>query len=57
MSRKILTPVSSALALLMLLVTSATFSCPVLAQPLFGNSHGGAMTFGSPNFMNSIFNA
>jgi len=57
MSRKILTPVSSALALLMLLVTSATFSCPVLAQPLFGNSHGGAMIFGSPNFMNSIFNA
>ncbi|MFZ0896100.1 MAG: hypothetical protein WAZ77_16510 [Candidatus Nitrosopolaris sp.] len=58
MSRKILTSVPSALGLLMLLVTSATFSSPVLAQPqLFGNSHGGAMTFGSPDFMNSIFNA
>jgi hypothetical protein len=42
----------------MLLVTSATFSSPVLAQPqLFGNSHGAAMTFGSPDFMNNIFNA
>jgi len=58
MSRKILTSVSSALALLMLLVTSAAFPNPVLAQPqLFGNSHGGPMTFGSPNFMNNIFNA
>ena len=57
MSRKILTSLSSALALLMLLVTSAAFPSPVLAQPqLFGNSHGGA-TFGSPNFMNNIFNA
>jgi hypothetical protein len=46
MSRKILTSVPSALGLLMLLVTSATFSSPVLAQPqLFGNSHGGAMTW------------
>ena len=42
----------------MLLVTSATFSSPVLAQPqLFDNSHGAAMTFGSPDFMNNIFNA
>jgi hypothetical protein len=58
MSRKILTSLSSALALLMLLVTSAAFPSPVLAQPqLFGNSHGSAMTFGSPNFMNNIFNA
>ncbi|MRN39842.1 MAG: hypothetical protein FIO02_02205 [Nitrosopumilales archaeon] len=53
-----MTSVPSALALLMLLVKSATFSSPVLAQPqLFGNSHDGAMTFGSPDFMNSIFNA
>lgn len=30
----------------------------MLAQPqLFGNRHGGAMTFGSPDFVNSIFNA
>lgn len=58
MSRKILRSFPSALALLMLLVTSATFSSPVLAQPqLFGNSHGAAMTFGSPDFMNNIFNA
>ena len=58
MSRKILTSLSSALALLMLLVISAAFPSPVLAQSqLFGNSHGGAMTFGSPNFMNNIFNA
>jgi hypothetical protein len=30
----------------------------VLAQPkLFGSSHGGAVTLGSRNFMNNIFNA
>ena len=42
----------------MLLVTSAIFSSPVLAQPkLFGGSHGDAVTLGSSNFMNNIFNA
>ncbi|HET7147228.1 MAG TPA: hypothetical protein VFI73_01905 [Candidatus Nitrosopolaris sp.] len=58
MSRKILISVSITLALFMLLVTSATSSSPVLAQPqLFSNGHSGAMSFGSPNFMNNIFNA
>jgi hypothetical protein len=58
MSKKMLMSVSSALALLILLMTSTTFSSPALAEPqLFHSSHGGAMALGSTNFMNGIFNA
>ena len=40
------------------LVTSAIFYSPVLTQPkLFGSSHGGAVTLGSRNFINNMFNA
>ena len=58
MSRKKIISASSALTLLILLTTSATFSSPVFAQPqLFGSHHGGAMTLGSLNFMNNLSNA
>jgi hypothetical protein len=58
MSKNMLMSVPSALALLMLLMTSTTFSSPALAEPqLLHSSHGGAMALGSTNFMNGIFNA
>jgi hypothetical protein len=57
MSKKMLMSVPSALALLILLMTSTTLG-PALAEPqLFRSSHGGAMALGSTNFMNGIFNA
>jgi hypothetical protein len=58
MSRKMIMSATSGLTMLILLTTSATFSSPVLAQPQqLGSQHGGAMTLGSTDLMNKIFNA
>jgi hypothetical protein len=58
MFKKMLMSVPSALALLILLMTSTTYSSPALAEPqLFPSGHGGGIALGSTNFMNGIFNA